>query len=239
MKQEKEVQNMRSRLGISRTTLNLVILVLLFGSLWGLLEATLGGFLHLIHFPQKGAIMAGIGMSVMAAFIATAPKPRWVIGLGLVAASFKVLAGLIAHVPLYAPMVVNPALAILIEALVFGVVASFFLRVLPKRTPALIACGAVTGFLSIALYVTIASLLGLGQWPAMDTFQKLTIVGYTGAISAAICALLLLGGYALGGWSRQSFLRLKTVKSSLFYSGAAAATFLCWGLAAIVFIRGL
>ena len=30
--------------------------VVVFGSIWGLVEATLGGFLHLIHFPYKGAI---------------------------------------------------------------------------------------------------------------------------------------------------------------------------------------
>ncbi len=155
---------MRNRWCISRTTLDLLIMVLLFGSLWGLLEATLGGFFHLIHLPQKGAIMAGIGMSVMAAFVATSSKPRWAIGLGVVAASFKALDGLILHVPLYAPMVMNPALAIVMEALVFGVAASFFLRVLPNRTSALLACGVTTGFLSIALYALTASLLGLGKW---------------------------------------------------------------------------
>ncbi len=230
---------MRNRLPISRTTLNSLMMVLVFGSLWGLLEATLGGFLHLIHLPQKGAIMAGIGMAVMAAFVATSRKPAWVIGVGVVAASFKALDGIILHVPLSAPMVMNPALAIVMESLVFGVAASFLFRVLQNRTSALIACGATTGFLSIALYALTASLVGLGKWPTMGVLEKLSSIGYTGAISAAIGILLLLGGYSLGAWSRQGFLQLKAVKPKLFYSGAAAATSLCWGLAAVAFIEGL
>ena len=44
---------------------HLIIGILVFGSIWGILEATLGGFLHLIIFPNKGAIMAGIGVAIM------------------------------------------------------------------------------------------------------------------------------------------------------------------------------
>ncbi len=230
---------MWNRLPTSRTTLDLLILVLLFGSLWGLVEATLGGYLHLIHLPQKGALMAGIGMSVMAAFVATSRKPGWVVGLGLVAASFKALDGLILNVPLYAPMVMNPALAIAMEALVFGVAASFFLRVWQKRTLALLACSVTTGFLSIALYGLTASLLGMGKWPTLDLLQKLTTISSPGAISAAIGVLPLLGGYALAAWSRQGFWELKTQRPKLFYSGTVAVTALCWILAAVTFIQGL
>jgi hypothetical protein len=239
IEQEKEVQNMRNRLPSSRMTLDSLIIVLVFGSLWGFLEATLGGSLNLIHLPQKGAIMAGIGMSVMAAFVATSRKPGWVIGVGFVAASFKALDALILHVPLSAPMVMNPALAIVIEVLAFGVAASFLFRVVQNRNSALIACGVTTGFLSIALYALTASLLGLGKWPAMDMLQKLTTIGYTGAISVAIGTLLLLGGYSLGAWSRQALLQMKAVKPKLFYSSVTTATSLCWGLAAVAFIGGL
>ncbi len=230
---------MWNRLSTSRTKLDLLILVLLFGSLWGLAEATLGGYLHLIHLPQKGAIMAGLGMAIMAAFIATSRKPGWVVALGVVAASFKALDGLIFHVPLSSPMVMNPALAIVTEALVFGVAASFFLRVWQKRTLSLVACGVTTGFLSIALYALTASLLGLGKWPTLDIMQKLSIIGSTGAISAAIGVLLLLGGYALAAWSRQGFWQMKTQRPKLFYSSTVAVTALCWILAAVTFMQGL
>ena len=47
-------------------TAQILVGILLFGSIWGLLEATLGGFLHLVIFPNKGAIMSGIGIAIMA-----------------------------------------------------------------------------------------------------------------------------------------------------------------------------
>ncbi len=48
-------------------TISLTIIVI--GSVWGLAEMTLGGFLHAIHFPYKGAIMVGLAISFMAIFV--------------------------------------------------------------------------------------------------------------------------------------------------------------------------
>lgn len=47
-------------------TISLTVIVI--GSVWGLFEMTLGGFLHAIHFPQKGAVMGGLAISFMAIF---------------------------------------------------------------------------------------------------------------------------------------------------------------------------
>ena len=49
-----------NRLGNRPGIIHLIIGVLVFGSIWGFLEATLGGYLHMIIFPNKGAIMAGL-----------------------------------------------------------------------------------------------------------------------------------------------------------------------------------
>jgi len=53
----------------------LIIGILVFGSIWGLIEATFGGFLHMIIFPNKGAIMGGIGVAIMATALAVYRKP--------------------------------------------------------------------------------------------------------------------------------------------------------------------
>ncbi len=52
--------NMKDRPTDRRSVVYIVIGILVFGSIWGFFEATLGGFLHLIIFPNKGAIMAGL-----------------------------------------------------------------------------------------------------------------------------------------------------------------------------------
>ena len=46
----------------SNNIVSIVIGIIVFGSIWGFFEATLGGFLNMIIFPNKGAIMGGIGM---------------------------------------------------------------------------------------------------------------------------------------------------------------------------------
>lgn len=107
-----------------RTTSVLPILV--FGSAWGLIEMSLGGYLHLIHFPDKGALLGGIGFALMAWFTAMTRRPRLVPWLGLIAASFKLPDAVLLHASLLSPSVVNPAMAIIIEALAFRLVAAVF-----------------------------------------------------------------------------------------------------------------
>ena len=78
---------------------HILIGILVFGSIWGFFEATLGGFLHMIIFPNKGAIMGGIGVALMASALAIYKKPGMLLGIGIVAASFKLLDVLILSLP--------------------------------------------------------------------------------------------------------------------------------------------
>jgi len=69
-----------SRSDRRRGLVQLIIAILVFGSIWGFLEATLGGFLHMIIFPNKGAIMGGIGMAIMGTALAmyrSAESRQW------------------------------------------------------------------------------------------------------------------------------------------------------------------
>lgn len=81
----------KRRDGEWQSLIRVIIGILVFGSIWGLLEATLGGFLNMIIFPNKGAIMGGIGIAIMGAALAIYRKPTMLPGIGIVAASFKCL----------------------------------------------------------------------------------------------------------------------------------------------------
>ena len=105
----------------------LVIGILVFGSIWGFLEATLGGFLHMIIFPNKGAIMGGIGVSIMASALAIYRKPGMLPGIGLVSASFKLLDVWIFALSISSIHIINPAMAIIFESLAFSLVAVFLM----------------------------------------------------------------------------------------------------------------
>lgn len=215
--------------------------IVVFGSVWGLIEATLGGFLHLIHFTPvfRGAIMAGIGMSIMATFVASYRRPEMVFGLGIIAALFKPLSALIYFKPVFAPFVVNPASAILLEALAFSLVASLLYKGFESSFRTRIAVGVSAGYLGIILYAVLASALGLGNWPAMALTEKITTTLTNGTGLAIIGTGLLLLGYLAGTQLRPRLLQLRTMKPGLFYVGAAASTIFCWAVAALAFASGL
>lgn len=223
----------------SGNILSALIGVVVLGSIWGLLEATLGGFLHLIHFPYKGAIMGGIGMSIMATFVATHRRPSLVIGIGLITTFFKPLSALIYGRPVFAPFVVNPATAILLEALALGLVVSLLFKGFQSSVKMRIAAGVSAGYLSIVLYSLLASVLGMGNWPIMGLTEKFISIFLNGTGIAVIGTGLLLLGYMVGTQLRPKLVQLRSMKPKIFYASAAAATVSCWIIAVFAFASGL
>jgi len=123
-----QVSNKLTKVSESGSILRVVIGILVFGSIWGLVEATLGGALHLIHFTYKGAITGGIGMAIMATFVVMYRQPKLAFCIAVIAALFKPLSAVIYGQPIFAPFVVNPASAILLEGLAFSLVVSLLFK---------------------------------------------------------------------------------------------------------------
>ena len=219
--------------------LGVVIGILVFGSIWGLVEATLGGSLHLIHFAYKGAIMGGIGISIMAAFIVTYRRPRLVFWVGVIAALFKPLSALIYGQPIFAPFVVNPASAILLEALAFSLVVSLLFKGFESSIKVRIAAGISAGYLSAILYAILASAIGMGNWASWGVTERLTaaLTDGTGLAIAGTCLLLL--GHLVSMRLRPKFWQLRSTKPRLFYASTTATIVSCWIIAAVAFASGL
>ncbi len=99
--------------------------VLLYGSIWGLAEATFGHLLHLIRVPGlPGLFMFPFGVLVMARVLKLTGSPASVFAAGLLAAGAKFLDLLLPGTDLLAA--VNPAQAIVLEALAGSAVAALF-----------------------------------------------------------------------------------------------------------------
>ena len=96
--------------------LNILFSVLLFGGLWGLLEATLGSFLHLPLVDAAGmfacstTIMVPIAYFLMGACYKRTNTFRSVLYMGMLAAGIKALVCVIFHLSF------NPVYYILLEA---------------------------------------------------------------------------------------------------------------------------
>jgi len=208
--------------------LRLLIGIIVFGSLWGALEATLGG--ALANFPRHGAVMANIGFLIMAAAVALYKRPGMQLGIGMVAASFKLLDVVIFHVPPLAQMIVNPMMAIIMEALAFELAVGLVLRRWPRNIFAQAGTGALGVYLA---YVGIA--LGFLYLTGRGPHYVLSNPGGFVLESGGVAAMLALVSVPLGSWLGGllgQIERLTRLRPRLLYSGAAIFTLLCW-LAAV------
>ena len=89
---------------------------LVYGSIWGLAEATFGHVLHLLRVPGlPGLVMVPLAVAVMGRVAARSRSAAAVFVAGAVAASFKLLDLLVPGTDLLA--LVHPVQAILLEAL--------------------------------------------------------------------------------------------------------------------------
>jgi hypothetical protein len=223
----------------SGSILRVVIGILVFGSIWGLVEASLGGFLHLVHFAYKGAITGAIGMSIMAAFVVIYRRPKLAFWIAVIAALFKPLSAVIYGQPIFAPFVVNPASAILLEGLAFSLVVSLVFKGFESSIKMRIGAGVTAGYLSIILYGVLASAAGMGNWASWGLAERVSSVFANGTGLAIVGTCLLLLGHLVGIKLRPNFWQLMTVKPKAFYASTIAITAFCWIVAAFAFASGL
>ncbi|HXZ30211.1 MAG TPA: hypothetical protein VEG43_03520 [Dehalococcoidia bacterium] len=234
-----QVFNKIKTLSVSGTILRVIVGILVFGSIWGLMEATLGGFLHLVHFAYKGAITGGIAMSIMAAFVATYRRPKLVFWIGVIAALFKPLSALIYGQSVFSPFVVNPASAIILEALAFSLVVSLLFKGFENSIKMRIGIGVSAGYLSSILYAVLASSVGMGNWASWGVTERVTAALTDGTALAIAGTVLLLLGHLVGTKLQPKFWQLSSTKPRLFYASTTATIVCCWIIAAVAFASGL
>ena len=202
--------------------------IIVIGSVWGLVEMTLGGFLHAIHFPQKGAIMGGLAISFMAIFVTITGKPSFVPILGVIAASFKPFGAIIFGVPFLSPYVINPAIAIVLEALAFSAVAVVLKTAIDRRLLARVGTGILAGSLGYVFYAAFASIFGLGMWPTLAFSEKLQFILTNATPIAVMGAIMLVAGCYVGKVTVPRLLTFKELRPQLYYSTSFALVLLCW-----------
>jgi len=234
-----QVSNKLQKASESGGILRVVIGILVFGSIWGLVEATLGGALHLIHFTYKGAITGGIGMAIMATFVVMYRQPKLAFCIAVIAALFKPLSAVIYGQPIFAPFVVNPASAILLEGLAFSLVVSLLFKGFESSIKTRIGAGVAAGYLSIILYGVIASAAGMGIWASWGLAERASSVLANGTGLAIVGTCLLLLGHLVSMRLRPKFWQFSDLKPKAFYASTIAITAFCWIGAVVAFASGL
>ena len=217
----------------------IVIGALVCGSIWGFFEATLGGFLHMIIFPNKGAIMGGLGVAIMAAALAYFKKPAMLPAVGIIAASFKLLDVWIFSLPITSVHIINPAMAIIFESLAFTLVAIILMKRMPQNAFIGIGAGALVGLMSATAYVYFALYITNSPlFERMGVSSAVEFIAGQGVVQAAFFAILLPIGYLVGEKLKMKITSVLTRQYS-YYAVSMTVICLCWGISAIATLAGL
>jgi len=201
----------------------LIISILVFGSLWGFLEATLGGFLHFIHLPQKGIIMASIAVGIMSMTRAMYHRPGMQLAMGIIAVALKSTNALFLGAD-----VVRPMIAILLEAAIFDAAVTFLVKVNTKDYMKAVA-GAIAGWGSIiGLAFIMAYALKIGFWVKIGFFGILEYLATEGAFIAFGCAIAAVLGSMICSVTKIKLPSVYSLKSKIYYPSSAAFISAFW-----------
>ncbi|MFO7969641.1 MAG: hypothetical protein R6U15_06010 [Candidatus Izemoplasmatales bacterium] len=176
---------------MKKTKIEMISLVIFFGAIWGILEASLGYLLHFIPGFIAGTIMFPIVMFILYKAYKSLGSRKAIFYVAMVAIAIKSINLLM---PLPTPFkVVNPMIAMAIESLLVFVVIPMF----ESKKPATVVSGvliasigwrlAYVGYLGINLLAT-----GFLSEQIASFNAGIEFVLYAGLLTAAF-ALLLVG----------------------------------------------
>ena len=173
--------------------LNIVFAVLLFGGLWGIIEATLGTLLHLpiVHrtmFLSSTTILVPIACFLMGACYKRAGTMRAVLYMGMLAAGIKAISCAIFA------MSFNPCFYILMEAAAMGVA---LLVIRPKQVISF--AGLATFILANTLYLGVSTFLRINVENATATEVMANIEKYVFMFNAVAILYTFAAGAAIYG----------------------------------------
>ena len=204
---------------------------LLFGSVWGALEATLGAILHLGNSPYKGALMFSVGIFLISAAIQIY-KPRntikFAFGIGLVASVLKCLDILLPGPQMTPLVVLRPAIAILVESLTFGALVFITQKNYEKNLLAKPVVGVLSSYLSYLGFGFLFAYLKLGSnyWLNKTFYEFLNIIVIDGSKTAIFCAPVTLAGFYAGNFAVKPYFDLS--RSRFFYPTLSLIILCCW-----------
>jgi len=100
-----------------------LVLLTVFGTLWGLVEISLGSVLHVLKVPMSGALLAAVGLAIALIGRLFVPRRGSTFYIGVVALVLKLFS--------IGSVVVGPMIGILFEAAIAEIVLTLFGR--PQR----------------------------------------------------------------------------------------------------------
>ncbi len=217
-----------------KSSVGLLIGILVLGSLWGLSEVAVGGGLKAVEFPYRAGLLTGIGMGVTGIALAYFKRPFMAIGIGLVAAMVNLLVVPVLQVSVMCKA--NSCIAVFMEASSLGLIAALLSTRTNGNVYTRMGTGAVAALVASAAFYFVGTRVAPCNY-LLSFATPGAFVVKEGLVWAAFSAVLLPLGYLAGERLALRDVPLFTPKR-LYYASAAATVALCWGISALVISAG-
>ncbi|MFB6291078.1 MAG: hypothetical protein ABEJ25_05040 [Candidatus Bipolaricaulia bacterium] len=159
---------------LKNISLDTLLLVLWFGTLWGAVEALIGGLLHFFLPPTvPGKVMIVIATGIMAWSLRKTGKVWMPLAISLVAAPLKLFSGVVFSLPLNAPAILNPVFGILSQGLGFTLATLAIYKLPIRRSIKYLAIGAGAGAVYSFVFIGLVAGPGMALYLPMEAIKEL------------------------------------------------------------------
>lgn len=221
---------------------DIIITIVVLGSLWGVAEVVLGGALRNVGVSYRAGLLTGVGMGLMAValavFLGVLRRPLMLLGIALVAILCKQLVVPILHVSLMCKA--NSCLAVALQGSALAGVAAVAGRRLNRSLLIQVAGAASAALLARGVFYFAG--MKLAPCPYLLSYSHaggfVDYMAANGLAWAGFSAILFPLGYRAGALLRDPVLALGLRKPALYYSASAAAIACCWVASAVAISSG-
>lgn len=222
-----------------RTARDLLIGLLVLGSVWGFLEVVLGGAMKAGSIPYKGDVLTGLGMLLMGIAVAMYRKPLMLIAIAAVAIGVRQLSVPILHLSTFCKA--NSSLAVLLGGTALAGASALAGRRLERGTRSHVITGFSAGLAAGISFFFIGMRVAPCRY--LLSFNRpggfVAFLQAEGLIWAALCAVLFPVGYRVGESLRDSVFDLRATRPAFYYAASLMLVMCCWAVSAIAIARGL
>lgn len=198
----------------------ILLVVLLFGSLWGGLEVLLHDSLKALNFNPISPFLTTVGFMALAMARMLYNKKGSSAVIGGIAGLYKFLG--LAFFPCQ-------LFAVVLQGVTFDVVYSYLDKKLREKSSVRGIIGSISAYLSYLLFVVVVTyIVPYSFWPSRGLSGVLNHAGIEGSYAALGGFIAVILGERLGSKVRERLFYLQTSKAPLFYASAVSAILVCW-----------
>jgi hypothetical protein len=219
-------------------TVDILIIILILGSLWGLSEVIVNGIIQQTGIPYRSGILIGVGMGLMGIFVGIFKRFSFLIGIALVAILCKQLVVPILGVSIMCKA--NSCLAVIIDSLALTGAAVLVGHKMYKKPKYRIIGGLAAGLSAGVVFYFVG--MKTAPCPSLLTFAGLQGFGLF-LLNKCLVWMVFSGiffpvGYILGNRLKDIVFVIRIKKPLFYYASSVTLIVCCWLAVAFAIAAG-